>query len=116
MEYNTELESTIYKKIQDFITTLPLDQPWRGVICMGVLNGFLTSAMSNQDNPHSIMEALDHMSVQMVEVYKSGNTDILFGSEDLLNLGNVDNVDIQEDNTNNQSSTSSTSATSSDSR
>lgn len=107
MEYNTELESELYKKIQEFIKTLPLNQPWRGVVCMNVLNGFLTSAMSNQDNPHSIMSALDHMSVQMVEVYKSCNTDILFGSDD---LGDLDNQ--VDDNQSDPSATTSTSTSS----
>ena len=108
MEYDIELEYAIYKKMQEFIKTLPLDKPWRGVVCMNVINGFLTSAMSDQDNPHLIMEALDHMSVQMVEVYKSGNTDILFGSD---SLGDLDNPSYS----NNQSYSSSI-ATSSDAR
>lgn len=81
MDHNIQLESETYKKIQDFIKTLPLDKPWRGVMSMNILNGFLETAQSNQNNPHTIMEALDHMFIQMVEVYKSGNVDVLFGDD-----------------------------------
>jgi hypothetical protein len=85
MEYNTELELENYKKIREFIKTLPLDVPWRGVMCMNILNGFLEVAMkTDEEDPHAVMEALDHMFVQMVEVYKSGDTSILTGESDQI--------------------------------
>ena len=72
MNYNTELESNTYKKIQEFIKTLPLETPWRGVVCINILNGFLDTALkSEEQDPHRTMEALDHMFVQMVEIYKT---------------------------------------------
>lgn len=80
MEYDSNLELQTYKKIQQFIQTLPLETPWRGVVCMNILNGFLDTAMkSESENPHEVMAALDHMFVQMVEVYKTGNVDTIFG-------------------------------------
>lgn len=85
---NTSLEIETYKKIQNFIQTLPLDQPWRGVMCMNILNGFIDTALkSEHENPHAVMEALDHMFIQMVEVYRSNNLDPLFGELDQEDSG-----------------------------
>lgn len=84
MEYNTELELENYKKILEFVETLPLDKPWRGVMCMNILKGFLEIAhKKDQEDNHSIMEALDHMFIQMVEVYKTRDISILTGDSDL---------------------------------
>lgn len=96
MEFDSKQETEIYKKIQDFIKTLPLEQPWRGVMALNILNGFLDTAMSSQqENPHEVMAALDHMFVQMIEVYKSGgNTEGMFkGIEEFAELDEADRVD-----------------------
>lgn len=82
MDPDPKFELETYKKIQDFIKTLPLTEPWRGVAAFNILNGFIETALTaDSEDPHDIMMALDHMFIQMLEVYKSGgNTDFLLGT------------------------------------
>jgi hypothetical protein len=86
---NEELENQIYTELKDKVDDIlarygDINQhKWRGMAVMYCLQGFLNTAMnSSEGDPHSTMQALDHMFVQITDIYKAG-TDIT--EKDLMN-------------------------------
>jgi len=79
---DTELETKIYKELSDHLNKIlqehgpnekPLEKKWRGLIAINCFKGFLDTALtSEQNNPHEIMSILDHMFVQLVDLYQNG--------------------------------------------
>ena len=76
---NTDLETQIYSDLKAHLDQVlqqhgdPTKEKWRGLGVFLCLNGFLETALnSKDDDPHSVMKVLDHMFVEMVDLYKQG--------------------------------------------
>lgn len=74
-----DLENQIYVELKDKVDDIlerygDIKQyKWRGMAALYCLQGFLnTSLNSPNDDPHATMESLDHMFVQITDIYKSG--------------------------------------------
>ena len=73
---NTELENQIYQRLNSLLGEIiaqhgdPQQVKWRGMGTVYCLKGFLDTALQSQD--HGVMKTLDHMFIEMVDIYKSG--------------------------------------------
>lgn len=83
---DTALETKIYQELLDHLNRILaehgspneciLQKKWRGLITLNCFKGFLETALNTQqNNPHEIMAILDHMFVQLVELYQNIPTD-----------------------------------------
>ena len=74
---DTELETKVYQELSNHFNQILAEhesnpKKWRGLIAINCFKGFLDTALhSEQDNPHEIMAILDHMFVQLVDLYQN---------------------------------------------
>lgn len=75
---DTELETKIYSELSEHLGQILAEhgsdpqKKWRGIIAINCFKGFLDTALkSEQDNPHEVMAILDHMFVQLVDLYQN---------------------------------------------
>lgn len=78
--FNIELETTIYTEILSHFREIlnkygdPKKYRWRGLGAVACMTQFIQTSMQSQyTDPHRTMEALDHMFIQMIDIYTASN-------------------------------------------